>query len=50
MNLQMLGALLMINTLAHVTLGDIPTGLLLFLAGAVVGALTTLWIRRYRTQ
>ncbi|MGI9429852.1 MAG: hypothetical protein ACR2NM_14415 [Bythopirellula sp.] len=36
--------------LAHVTLGDTPTGLLLFIAGVVVGCFATLWIRRYRTH
>jgi len=38
------------NTLAHITLTEVPTGLLLFSAGIVLGGLLALAIRFLRTS
>jgi len=38
------------NTLAHITLTEVPTGLLLFSAGFVLGGLVIFAIRYLRTS
>ena len=40
----------MLTTLAHVTLQEAPAGLLLFVAGMVVGTLLTAAIFKLRTR
>ena len=40
----------MIDALAHITPLEVPTGLLLFLAGLACGALATSLIRHFRAS
>ncbi len=39
-----------ISSLAHVTLTEVPTGMLLFVAGLILGGAVVLALRKVRTR